>query len=166
MVCDKCKFASCFACKVPWHENQTCAQYQFLQTDGESEEYIKKYCKKCPRSGCGAPTKKIKACHEILCENSIFPPRLTIYEYAANRRTLPVSCKTLWCWECKAILDSNMLYSQRHISQHLSSCTAGIVRASLRLPGYRLISNPTSSDGRYRTGWDQDVGFIGTGEEY
>lgn len=166
MVCDKCRFTSCFTCKVPWHENQTCAQYQFLQMDGESKEYIKRYCKKCPRSGCGAPTKKNKACHEMSCENSISHLVSLYMSMLANRRTLPVSCKTLWCWECKAILDNSTPYHQRHGSQHLSSCMAEGVRASRSLSGFHSISNPTSSDGRYRTGWAQDVGFVGTGEEY
>ena len=74
MVCTKCSFASCFTCKIPWHEGQTCAQYQFLLNDGVSEEYKRKYCKKCPRSGCGAPTKKYKACHEMDCANCKMTP--------------------------------------------------------------------------------------------
>lgn len=76
MICDKCSFASCYTCKIPWHEDQTCAQHQFLLNDGETEEYKRKYCKKCPRSGCGAPTKKYKSCHEMECANSkksLFP---------------------------------------------------------------------------------------------
>jgi hypothetical protein len=72
MICTKCKLASCFTCKTRWHKNQTCAQYQSLLNDGESEEYIGKYCKKCPRSACGAPTKKYKACHEMSCANGEF----------------------------------------------------------------------------------------------
>lgn len=166
MVCDKCKFASCFACKVPWHENQTCAQYQFLQTDGESEEYIKKYCKKCPRSGCGAPAKKIKACHEIHCENSkshIVSPYMSMLLIGGHYQSAAKLCgvgsakpsSTTTCYTPSSIYHS--------ISHH---CTAGTVRASRRLLGFRSISNPASSDGRYRTGWDQDVGFVGTGEEY
>ena len=76
MICDKCSFASCYKCKIPWHEDQTCAQHQFLLNDGETEEYKRKYCKKCPRSGCGAPTKKYKSFHEMECANSkksLFP---------------------------------------------------------------------------------------------
>jgi hypothetical protein len=79
MMCTKCGFASCFTCRIPWHENQTCAQYQFLLNDGESEEYKRKYCKKCPRSGCGAPTKKYKACHEMDCANGKNPENLPVY---------------------------------------------------------------------------------------
>jgi IBR domain, a half RING-finger domain len=67
MICVECEFATCFTCKVPWHAGQTCPQYQSLLNDGESAEYIRKYCKKCPRSGCGAPSKKFKLCHEMIC---------------------------------------------------------------------------------------------------
>ncbi|KAF7512029.1 hypothetical protein GJ744_002742 [Endocarpon pusillum] len=146
MICTRCQFASCFTCKIPWHENRTCAQNAFLLTDWGSEEYKLKYCKKCPRSGCGAPTKKYKACHEMDCANG--------------------QCGTSWCWECKVVLDNSVSYEQRARSQHLSSCTAPYVVSKKGQAGFSSTGMPSVSDGRYREGWNQDPGFIGTGEEY
>jgi IBR domain, a half RING-finger domain len=86
MICAdaECNFATCFTCKVPWHEGQTCSQYQSLLHDGKSADYIRMYCKKCPRSGCGAPSTKYKRCHELVCANGRPPQYLTWIGMIAN----------------------------------------------------------------------------------
>ncbi|KAI9780416.1 MAG: hypothetical protein M1839_006690 [Geoglossum umbratile] len=34
------------------------------------------------------------------------------------------------------------------------------------IAGYRSVEKPSAGDSRYRTGWDQDTGFVGTGDEW
>lgn len=85
-ACYSCKVHSCIQCDVPWHEGQTCEQFQEngrqdeeqtardpLVTEQEelSKEAIKILTRKCPGSGCGVPIMQDKAsngCDKIKCE--------------------------------------------------------------------------------------------------
>jgi len=84
----------------------------------------------------------------------------------ANRTWRAVHCGASWCWDCKVILDNSVAYGQRHMSQHLASCTAPLVVPKRALTGFKSIPTPSTSDGRYRSGWNEDPGFVGTGDEY
>lgn len=68
MQCAKCNYVSCFICTSPWHEGQTCKEFLgLLGEDQETDEYKRKYCKRCPGAGCGVYTKKFKGCPEMTC---------------------------------------------------------------------------------------------------
>jgi len=73
----------------------------------------------------------------------------------------------MWCWECKLIMNTSALYSDRAKTQHTAACTAPVVVAKKGTSGYKSVSKPVGDGGsRYRAGWDRDEGFIGTGQEY
>jgi hypothetical protein len=82
ITCMKCGAESCFTCQIPWHRGMTCAEYKAgANPDKASEEYMRKYCKRCPRRGCGIYIEKDRYCPHLLCEG----------------------CKGSFCWECKLL---------------------------------------------------------------
>jgi hypothetical protein len=86
---------------------------------------------------------------------------------AANKQCVIDSCGVMWCWECKLIMNTSALYSDRAKTQHTAACTAPVVVAKKGTSGYKSVSKPVGDGGsRYRAGWDRDEGFIGTGQEY
>ncbi|MCJ1244279.1 hypothetical protein MMC30_001477 [Trapelia coarctata] len=147
MSCIACGYLSCFSCSSAWHEGQTCLQaHSLLPEDPESEDFKRKYCKRCPGAGCGLFTKKEGACHEMHC---------------------PITtCNITWCWECKLILDTALPYGQRNRRLHTAQCTAPLVVSGRTDASSRSVKKPEASDKRYRVGWGTDEGFVGTGREY
>jgi len=147
MQCYSCNYMSCFSCSAAWHEGQTCSQaHSLLPEDPASDEFKRKYCKRCPGVGCGMFTKKDGACHEMECVNP--------------------ACRVMWCWECKLIMNREVLYSNRALTLHTAACNAPVVRSKRQLTGFQSVPKPGPGDGKYRSGWDKDEGFVGTGEEY
>lgn len=70
--CSMCKVRYCLVCEVPFHEGQTCAQYQarVLQqrtTDEQkSLDLVHEGSRPCP--GCGANIHKFDGCDQMTCE--------------------------------------------------------------------------------------------------
>ncbi|CAG8648980.1 7406_t:CDS:2, partial [Scutellospora calospora] len=62
MICENCGHIFCYTHNIPWHEGQTCREYNINnQTfDEASRNYLKNYTKPCP--GCGIPCQKISGC--------------------------------------------------------------------------------------------------------
>jgi hypothetical protein len=63
-------------------------------------------------------------------------------------------------------MDKSVVYSTRAQTLHTIACNAPVVRSKRGLAGFKSVPKPGPGDGRYRSGWDKDEGFIGTGEEY
>ena len=62
-------------------------------------------------------------------------------------------------------MDTSAAYSTRALEQHTAACRAPVVCSKKGRPGYKSVQKPAAG-GKYRVGWDQDDGFVGTGHEY
>ncbi|QSZ28739.1 hypothetical protein DSL72_003241 [Monilinia vaccinii-corymbosi] len=67
MICQKCRFATCYSHQLPWHHGKTCEQAGGLKSkeDRDSEAWIQSQTKECP--GCGVATVKNGGCDGIYC---------------------------------------------------------------------------------------------------
>jgi hypothetical protein len=73
MTCTICHFKTCFTHKMPWHQGQTCAEYDFLrkermEQEAASENLIAKTTKKCPNPKCGHGIEKKGGCDHMTCK--------------------------------------------------------------------------------------------------
>ncbi|KAK5767568.1 hypothetical protein LTS12_002410 [Elasticomyces elasticus] len=70
-TCKGCGAKACVPCDRPYHEGETCAEYQErrkFQTETEdkaSEKFIKKQCKQCPNAECKKPIEKNGGCDSV-----------------------------------------------------------------------------------------------------
>ena len=84
--CTGCGYRHCTSCKVAFHTDETCAQYQEriakereeeLRIQKEQEEAslaeVTKVSVACP--GCGANIQKSHGCYHMTCERPIYPGR-------------------------------------------------------------------------------------------
>ncbi|KAF8853175.1 hypothetical protein BDZ45DRAFT_729656 [Acephala macrosclerotiorum] len=81
--CEECKFQMCFTHEMPWHEGQTCAEYESMRDHGdpaydETREWIRTNTKPCPE--CGVGIQKGEACFHMTCSQ----------------------CNHEFCWQCLA----------------------------------------------------------------
>ncbi|KAH6711019.1 hypothetical protein BKA61DRAFT_677654 [Leptodontidium sp. MPI-SDFR-AT-0119] len=103
MTCGACGFRTCTAHMLPYHEGQTCEEYDVVrreQIDQEaaSEKFLSEKTKVCPGPGCGIHTIKAgNACDHITCKQCYFD----------------------YCWTCLVAYDM-----VRHIggSAHAKGC--------------------------------------------
>ncbi|KAK0617299.1 hypothetical protein B0T14DRAFT_568818 [Immersiella caudata] len=82
IVCDACGFEMCFYHQMPWHEGQTCTDYDANQGDPEAEataQWLRRNTKPCPGL-CGAAVEKKGGCFHMTCQ----------------------VCRFEFCWECLA----------------------------------------------------------------
>lgn len=72
--CNACHHKQCIACHVPWHEGETCDQYQARHDEVimKTESLLHQTSKVCP-GGCGARIERNGGCPHMTCE---FPPTL------------------------------------------------------------------------------------------
>ncbi|KAI1271044.1 hypothetical protein F5Y07DRAFT_406099 [Xylaria sp. FL0933] len=80
--CHACKRSSCVRHNVPWHNRETCEEYDKRTRKQRksyklSEKHVKKTTKPCP--GCGKSINKYSGCDHITC-----------------------ICGHEWCWLCSA----------------------------------------------------------------
>lgn len=83
MICNHCKFATCANHKRPWHEGQTCGEFDLddaqIERLEEEEATAKLLAKEstsiCPK--CGQGVTKTEGCDHMLCQ-----------------------CGTEWCYVC------------------------------------------------------------------
>ena len=75
--CDTCHAQACVSCDKPWHEGETCAQYQKrMKRQTETEEkatakFIETKCKKCPN--CSKSIEKNGGCDTVFCKYLLIP---------------------------------------------------------------------------------------------
>ena len=103
--CTSCGFRMCVSCKVPFHTDKTCAQYQAWRREEEerkrrddqkreeqdqaSKAEIERSTTKCP--GCKAPIHKYVACDHITCKlPTVVLENLTGMELITNRQSMSV----------------------------------------------------------------------------
>lgn len=86
-VCTACGFKHCVIHTIPWHEGETCADYNYRVSgqktrdeDDASKKLIDQISKKCPGPLCGANIEKNKGCDHMTCRK----------------------CKHEFCWVCMA----------------------------------------------------------------
>ncbi|RMX87904.1 hypothetical protein D0869_02030 [Hortaea werneckii] len=85
--CDACGARACVPCDRPYHDGESCAQYQRRVKDRLDEEdrtlqTIQKSTRKCP--ACGVNIQKNGGCPYMICHK----------------------CKTSFCWTCMQNIDS------------------------------------------------------------
>lgn len=73
-ICHSCSHKACVPCDRPYHEKETCAQYQKRkkrETEAEekaTQKFIDKGCKQCPNEGCGKNIEKNGGCDQVYCK--------------------------------------------------------------------------------------------------
>lgn len=78
MVCQECTLAQCPTHARPWHNSETCAQYdmrmrrqQSMVDERASERYIERNAKKCPGPNCDYHIQRTDGCDAMTCESEI-----------------------------------------------------------------------------------------------
>lgn len=84
--CPQCAVDFCSACKLEWHQDLTCEEYnKQLAKQGRAEEtgipFDSDLIKCCPM--CNVPIEKDEGCAQMMCKR----------------------CKHVFCWYCLASLD-------------------------------------------------------------
>ncbi|CZR51821.1 related to RING finger protein Dorfin [Phialocephala subalpina] len=72
MTCRTCNYKTCFSHKMPWHEGQTCAEYdtmrrERMEQEAASETFIYQNAKICPNPNCGHGIIKHGGCDHMTC---------------------------------------------------------------------------------------------------
>jgi hypothetical protein len=78
-VCVGCHARFCVRHEGPYHDDETCEEYEYRASgqkdrderkkeDEASEEAVKSLAKKCPHENCGAPIQKNGGCNHITCK--------------------------------------------------------------------------------------------------
>lgn len=75
-VCFACGYRLCVVHDVPWHEGETCQEYNY-RTDGNlkgaeeaaSADLLSRTTKNCPRPTCNAPIEKTDGCDHMTCSS-------------------------------------------------------------------------------------------------
>lgn len=73
--CKMCQARYCLVCEVPFHEEQTCDQYQEhakrrSEDEEKSLETVKQVSRPCPGPGCGVKLDKYTGCDHVTCEKT------------------------------------------------------------------------------------------------
>jgi hypothetical protein len=95
-VCHTCGLRHCTTHSVPWHDGETCAEYDYRKSGAKkrdeekaSEKKIKETTKKCPK--CKSPIEKSYGCNHMTCRK----------------------CKYEFCWVCLAEYGKGCLHFPR-----------------------------------------------------
>lgn len=74
-TCSACGFKQCIRHKEPWHEGETCQQYNYRKSGhkkrDEEEQTLRtiaRTTKKCPGKRCGTNIEKNSGCDHMTCE--------------------------------------------------------------------------------------------------
>lgn len=76
MRCGDCGYKMCYVHNMPWHEDQTCTDYDYMMSrdEGKQEEdeastsVIAKTSKPCPGEGCSVPITQNGGCDHMTCK--------------------------------------------------------------------------------------------------
>lgn len=94
-TCNTCGSRACVPCDRPWHEGETCAQYQArikdrLEEEDASLKAVQKRTKPCPR--CARPIEKNGGCSYMRCSQ----------------------CQVNFCWVCMWAFGEQGTYCKCH----------------------------------------------------
>ncbi|KAH8657140.1 hypothetical protein BGZ60DRAFT_545625 [Tricladium varicosporioides] len=83
--CEVCQFEMCFKHQVPWHEEQTCIEYESQRDHGDpnftkTQAWIRTNTKECPNPTCEVNIQKGEKCFHMTCSR----------------------CRHEFCWQCLA----------------------------------------------------------------
>lgn len=109
-TCNDCGAKACVPCDRPYHEGETCEQYQVRTKDRFDEEdqalkTIHRVTKSCP--GCGKRIEKNGGCPSMLCSQ----------------------CRVNFCWNCEQVLTSQGCACRRRREGDASAGLTGNVMA-------------------------------------
>jgi len=87
--CAMCKARYCLVCEVPFHEEQTCDEYQAdkkrrSEDEQKSLDAVKQVSRPCPGPGCGINLDKYTGCDHVTCE--------TMHTTSCRSRTITNLC--------------------------------------------------------------------------
>jgi hypothetical protein len=90
-TCKDCGTQACVPCDRPWHEHETCHEYQArikdrLEEEDKSLAVIQRQTKQCPN--CSKKIEKNGGCRHMHC----------------------TQCRTEFCWECVQMINRNGQY--------------------------------------------------------
>lgn len=135
LSCIMCKTRYCIVCEVPFHEEQTCDDYQAdakrrSEDEQKSLETVKQVSRPCPGPGCGVNIDKWTGCDHVTCESMepIVHGRNVMLTAVTGRR-----CKHEFCWQCFAPYKGPTGTLRVGNSAHKDDCP----HHSNRLPSYR-----------------------------
>lgn len=102
MTCSTCQYKTCFTHKMPWHPDQTCAEYEaerqiLMEQNAASEKLIGEISKTCPNPKCGVPIEKNGGCEHMTCKMSLHDGTWPDHSYFLGRK-----CSYGFCYICLA----------------------------------------------------------------
>lgn len=88
--CKMCKARYCLVCEVPFHEEQTCDDYQAnakrrSEDEQKSLEAVKQVSRPCPGPGCGVNIDKWTGCDHVTCKKTKYSIRYRIAADCCDR---------------------------------------------------------------------------------
>ncbi|CAJ0548172.1 Ff.00g049260.m01.CDS01 [Fusarium sp. VM40] len=91
--CEECGFEMCYNHSIPWHEGQTCEQFNSVREHGDPEfqqtqDWITNNTKPCPN--CKENIQKGEYCFHMTCEFPISSDRVAVMLNTENRFELPL----------------------------------------------------------------------------
>lgn len=91
--CEECGFEMCYSHSIPWHEGQTCEQFDSVREHGDPEfqqtqDWIANNTKPCP--SCKENIQKGEYCFHMTCKFPTSPERVAVMLNTENRFKLPL----------------------------------------------------------------------------
>ncbi|KAI1323875.1 hypothetical protein F5Y16DRAFT_402974 [Xylariaceae sp. FL0255] len=116
--CDSCHHFACVRHDIPWHENETCDEYDARtknhQEDGRlSKQSISDTCKECP--SCKRAVYKWDGCPHMTCQYSSRSRSHLLRDMAWLRPRMTGICGHQWCWKCRASYTQLDIMEQDHM---------------------------------------------------
>ena len=97
VICIKCRQRTCAIHRIKWHLGMTCEEYdqsKILSIDAQTEKWLNKYSKKCPKCKCSI--QKISGCDHMTCRK----------------------CNHQFCWICFADYRKILTYGSKYHIKH------------------------------------------------
>lgn len=84
-VCESCGHCSCVKCDVPWHDRESCSEYQYRKSEGPSYDTISATTKPCPK--CQSRIEKNEGCDHMTCTSYYSPRPICCFQYTLTELT-------------------------------------------------------------------------------
>ena len=101
--CKVCNHKHCMACEIPWHEGETCDQYQARHYEEiiQTEVMVRQTSKICP-GGCGARIERNGGCPHMICKFACYNQHigLILSIQRLTYTTIGSRCSHEFCWLC------------------------------------------------------------------